>query len=173
MMKSKTSTPTPSNRVLAIDPGFDRIGVAVMEKVESKEHILFSDCIATDRLLTQEKRLEQIGIAVRKIIENYSPSMLALEKLFFNQNITTALRVAEARGVILYEAAQHEIEIFEYSPQSIKLAVTGYGKAGKREIALMVKRLTGLVPRSKHDDELDAVAVGITHLALIKHIWYK
>jgi crossover junction endodeoxyribonuclease RuvC len=153
------------NRILAIDPGFDRVGIAVMEKVDSKEKIIYSDCVETDRKAVQAERLRQIGEAVRKVIEKYKPKELAIEKLFFNQNITTGIRVAEARGVMLYEAARGGLEVFEYNPQQIKMAVTGYGKASKPDLLRMVKRLTALKPATKHDDEIDAVGVGITHLA--------
>lgn len=156
-------------RVLAIDPGFDRLGVAVMEKGR-KEEILYSTCLVTDRKETPAERLRFLGEGLRKIIEKYSPAALAIEKLFFNQNITTALRVAEARGVILYEAARGGLEIFEYSPQAVKIAVTGYGKASKADVARMVTRLVTLKSKPEFDDEIDAIAMGITHLATQKRI---
>ncbi|MBX4189576.1 crossover junction endodeoxyribonuclease RuvC [Candidatus Parcubacteria bacterium] len=171
MKKSKTSTPTPSNpRVLAIDPGFDRMGVAVMEKGKDKEHVLFSTCIETHRKASQEVRLAQIGATLRDVIIEYGPETLALEKLFFNQNITTGIRVAEARGVVLYEAALAGMAVFEYAPQEVKVAVTGYGKATKSDLIRMTMRLLGLTKKPKFDDEIDAIAVGITHLASYRSI---
>src|SRR3989338_4112720 len=122
MMKSKKST-RMLNRVLAIDPGFDRIGVAILDK----KKVLYSQCIETNRKLPHEERLLDIGDGVRKIIKKWKPNVLAIESLFFNQNITNALKVSEARGLIIYEAVQAELKIFEYSPQEIKIAVTGYG----------------------------------------------
>lgn len=154
--------------VLGIDPGFDRIGVAILDK----ERVLYSHCIETDRKSSHEKRLLQIGDSVKKIIDKWQPTHLAIEQLFFNQNITNALKVSEARGVILYEAAQAGLEICEYSPQAIKIAVTGYGKADKNQVENMVRRLVN-VHNSKGkmlDDELDAIAVCITHLASQKGI---
>lgn len=173
MMKSRTSTQTPNNRVLAIDPGFDRVGVAVMEKLGGKEIVIYSNCIETNRKATTAERLQTIGDSIRETISEFSPTELAIEKLFFNQNITTALRVAEARGVILCEAARGKLEVFEYSPQAVKLAVTGYGKASKPDVKRLLTRLLVFIPKSKHDDEMDAVAMGITHLASRKGIWYK
>lgn len=149
--------------ILAIDPGFDRIGVAILRADE----VLFSTCIETNRKLPHEERLLDIGESVRKIIKKWKPSFLAIESLFFNQNITNALKVSEARGVIIYEAIQAGLEICEYSPQAVKIAITGYGKADKRQIATMLQRLVKLPRKSSKrlDDEIDAIALGITHLA--------
>lgn len=164
-MKFKTSTPTP-HKVLAVDPGFDRIGVAVLSKESGKEVLLFSQCIRTNPKEKREKRLLEIGLHIKNIISEWKPDMLAIETLFFNQNISSGLGVAEARGVIIYEAMQKGLEICEYSPQAIKIAVTGYGKATKPQIESMVARLLTLPKGDKRlDDELDAIAVGITHLA--------
>lgn len=166
MMKSKMSIPMQS-RVLAVDPGFDRVGLAVLEKENSKEKLLFSSCIETDRKAPHHIRLDQIGNEVQRVIKKWEPTHLAIENLFFNQNTTNAIKVAEARGVIVYEAARANLEISEYGPQAIKIAVTGYGKADKAQVALMVEKLVK-IPNSKAkmlDDELDAIAVGITHLA--------
>ena len=151
------------NRILGIDPGFDRIGVAVLEA----EMVLFSNCIETNRKLLHAERLLEIGEGVRKVIKKWKPMTLAIESQFFNQNITNALKVSEARGVIIYEAARAGLQIYEYSPQAIKIAVTGYGKADKTQVENMVEKLVK-IPSSKSkklDDELDAIAVCITCLA--------
>jgi crossover junction endodeoxyribonuclease RuvC len=167
MMKSKTSTPTPSKRVLGIDPGFDRIGVAIME--ENK--VIFSHCIETDRKSSHQERLQHIGSEIKRFIKDWEPDTLAIESLFFNQNATNALKVSEARGVILYEGVCGGLQIFEYSPQAIKIAVTGYGKADKKQVESMISRLVKLPEKVKRlDDELDAVALCITHLASVKAI---
>ena len=170
MKRSKTSTRMQSNKecVLAIDPGFDRVGVAILIKENNKEKLLFSKCVETNRKEPQAKRLEQIGEEIKKIIKKWKPETLAIEKLFFNQNTTSAIRVAEARGVIIYESVCADLEIHEYSPQEIKLAVTGYGKAAKNEVQNMAMRLLGLSIKSKYDDEADAIALGLTHLASYK-----
>ncbi|MSR87794.1 MAG: crossover junction endodeoxyribonuclease RuvC [Candidatus Zambryskibacteria bacterium] len=162
-----------SNKVLAIDPGFDRVGIAVLEKDE----VLYSDCIETSRKLPHAERLLEIGTAVKAVIKKWRPECLAIESLFFNKNITNALKVSEARGVILYEASVARLEIYEYSPQAVKIAVTGYGKADKRQVGEMVRKLVKFsTPSGKDskvktlDDELDAIALGITHLASTKRV---
>ena len=155
--------------VLGIDPGFDRIGVAILEKDE----VLFSTCIETDRKLPHSERLLDIGEGVRDVIKKWHPASLAIENLFFNQNTTNALKVSEARGVIMYEAARAGLDVYEYSPQAIKIAVTGYGKADKKQVENMLKRLVE-IPKDKArklDDELDAIALCITHLASRRAIW--
>ena len=168
MTKSRMSTPTLNKIVLGVDPGFDRIGIAILEK----DQVLFSDCIETERKRSHPQRLLEIGVEIRRIIKKWKPTTLAIESLFFNQNITNALKVSEARGVIIYEAVQAGLEIFEYSPQAIKIAVTGYGKTHKTQMATMVKKLVTLPEKSSKrlDDEVDAIALCITHLATKKSI---
>lgn len=166
-MTAKTSNLPTYRRVLAVDPGFDRVGIAVLED----DNLLFSDCVITNRKKSHEKRLLEIGEAVRKVIKKWQPNCLAIEKLFFNQNISTAIKVAEARGVVAYESSRAGLTMFEYGPQTIKVAVTGYGKAAKPQVQNMVERLLKLDKSEKKlDDEVDAIAVGITHLACIRDI---
>ncbi len=162
------SIPTRSKTVLGIDPGFDRVGVAILDE----DKVLYSCCIETDRELLHAERLFEIGTAIKKIIKTWKPAALAIESLFFNQNITNALKVSEARGVILYEASMAGLKTYEYSPQAVKIAVTGYGKADKIQMEMMVRRLVNLPKKSSKrlDDEVDAIALGITHLATKKSI---
>jgi crossover junction endodeoxyribonuclease RuvC len=152
-----------SLNVLAVDPGFDRVGIAILDK----DKLLYSHCLETNRGLPHHERLLEIGKTIQKVIEKWHPVSLAIESLFFNQNITNALKVSEARGVIMYEASRAGLEVYEYSPQAIKIAVTGYGKADKKQMEIMVKKLIKLPQKSsgRLDDEMDAIAVGITHLA--------
>ena len=164
MTKSKTSS-LMQNRILGIDPGFDRVGVAILSGGSSKQELLYSTCILTDKKDSHADRLLTVGVGIQKIIEEWKPTALGIEKLFFNQNVKTALKVAEARGVIIYEAVSHGLLIFEYSPQEIKIATTGYGKAAKGDVERMVLKLINLKKPPKFDDETDAIAVGITHLA--------
>jgi crossover junction endodeoxyribonuclease RuvC len=178
MRKSRTYTPMPSksiarNVVLGVDPGFDRVGVAVISRENGKEILLYSACISTNRKENQSERLVFIGREIKKIIQDWNPTTLCIEKLFFNQNITTALRVAEARGVILYEAENAGLDVFEYNPQQIKIAVTGYGKAGKPQMQNMVMKLLSVKSKPKFDDEADAWAVALTHLAHHRDIIHK
>ena len=152
-------------RVLAIDPGYDRIGVAVMEKKDNKEILLFSECVQTDKKADLSRRLFELGEKIEIIIATYKPSAIGIETLFFNTNQKTGIGVAQARGIILFLAQKAGCEVFEFGPQEIKVAVTGYGKSDKTAVIDMVKRLVANVPEKAHDDEYDAIAVGITCLA--------
>jgi len=161
-----------SEIVLAVDPGFGRIGLAVMKLEQNRSKLLFSRCLETDLKKARSERLFLIGREIENVIKKWHPETLAIETLFFNTNTTSAIGVAEARGVIIYEAVKAEMKIFEYGPQTIKIAVTGYGKADKIQMADMVKKLVNLPEKTSKrlDDEVDAIAVGITHLATKKGI---
>ena len=153
------------NRVLGIDPGFDRIGVAVLEE----DKVLFSGCVETNRKLPHQERLLEIGCAIEAIIKKWKPADMAIESLFFNKSVNNALKVAEARGVALYEVAKAGLGVYEYSPQAVKIAVTGYGKADKIQVGNMVRRMVKIGrDRKILDDEMDAIALCITHLATHK-----
>lgn len=152
-------------RVIGIDPGYDRLGVAILEFENGKESLLFSTCIETDKKLNLNERLFTIGNQLTKIIKEYQPDTLAIETIFFNQNRKTAIGVAEARGLIIYLAQQNNCQVYEFGPQEIKIAVTGYGKSDKSAVIDMVKRLVINVPETALDDEYDAIAVSITCLA--------
>lgn len=157
-----------SETVLAIDPGFDRVGVAIICREKGKEKLLHSECIVTNKKDKHADRLLVVGSSIKKIIKEWRPESLAIERLFFNKNITNALGVAEARGVIIYEASAASLSIYEYSPQEIKVATTGYGKASKPEVERMVLKIMNMPKAPKFDDETDAIAIGITHLASYK-----
>lgn len=152
-------------KVLAIDPGYERLGVAVIEKTSSKETLLFSDCIQTPAKDEHSKRLSSIGEQISAIIKKFSPEALSIETLFFKNNAKTAMKVAEARGVIIYEAKRAGLEIAEFSPLQIKIAVTGYGKSEKNQVVFMVKKLIEIKTVPKYDDEYDAIAAGLTFFA--------
>lgn len=155
-------------KVLAIDPGYDRLGIAVLEKQKGTEIALFSACAVTDKKLPHHERLAHIGREVKKAIAEWEPEALAIETLFLFSNQKTAMKVAEARGVILYEAALAGLSVFEYTPLQIKIAVTGYGRSDKRQVTEMVKKLISLSTRKRLDDEYDALAIGLTCLATEK-----
>lgn len=149
-------------KILGIDPGFERVGVAVLEKEKNKETLLYSDCIKTSASLPFNKRLTLIGEGVRKIIDEYKPDVLAIETLLFNNNQKTAMMVAEARGVMIYEATWKKLDLCEYTPLQIKIAVTGYGRADKKQVEIMVKQLINIEKEVKYDDEIDAIAICLT-----------
>jgi crossover junction endodeoxyribonuclease RuvC len=152
-------------RVISVDPGYDRLGVAVLELSDGKEKLIHSTCIETDKKQTLNDRILYIGREFEKIINNHSPDTLGIETIFFNKNVKTAIGVAQARGVVIYIAQTHDCRVYEFGPQEIKIAVTGYGKSDKNAVIDMVKRLVDNVPDKALDDEYDAIAVGITCLA--------
>lgn len=151
-------------RIISIDPGYERLGIAVLEKNE-KEKLIFSECFKTKASLPFVERLELVGREVARIIEEYSPSALSIENLFLETNQKTAMRVSETRGAILYQARLSSLEIYEYTPLQIKVATTGYGKATKSQVISMVKKLISGAELIKQDDEMDAIAIGLTHFA--------
>ncbi len=153
-------------KILAIDPGYERVGIAVLEKETlGKERLLFSECFKTSSKLSLDERLFLIGTEIEKVIGEFTPDILAIEKLFFTNNQKTALSVSEARGVIIYTAKKAGLSVREFTPNEIKVAVTGYGKAEKKDIAFMLPKLIEIDIGEKKDDELDAIAVGLTAFA--------
>jgi len=156
--------------IIAIDPGYERVGIAILEKSTSKEILLFSECFKTLATESHEKRLLQIGTEISNLITKYKPEALAIENLFFKNNAKTVMKVSEARGVMLYEAAKNDLPVSEFTPLQIKVAVTGYGKSEKSQVIEMVKRLIKIDKIIKHDDEYDAIAAGLTFFASINSI---
>lgn len=155
-------------RVIGVDPGYDRLGVAVLEYDETgKETVVFSTCIETDKTTSLPERLLALGSEFEHVLDTHQPESLAIETLFFNQNRTTAIGVAAARGVVMYAAQKKKCTVYEYGPQEVKVAVTGYGKSDKNAVTMMVGRLVSNVPKDALDDEYDAIAVAVTCLASI------
>ncbi len=155
-------------RILAIDPGYDRLGIAVIEGNASRPTLIWSDCVIPDKG-KRENRLAHVSRAITDAIKEYAPDALAIETLFFNANIKTAVGVAEARGAILAAAGLAHIPVIECSPQQVKLAVAGHGGASKADVARMIPQLLSLPKKKRLDDELDAIAIGITALAFGPH----
>jgi len=147
--------------VIAIDPGYDRVGVAVFTETKELAH---SECITPSSTVFTE-RLFEIKRRIQELIHEFAPSALALETLFFSTNRKTAIKVAEARGVIVLAAAELSLPVYEYSPQEVKIAVTGNGAADKTSVTKMVERLVELGDTKRLDDELDAIALGMAHQA--------
>jgi crossover junction endodeoxyribonuclease RuvC len=153
-------------RILGIDPGFDRLGVCILDKKGNKESLVFSTCITTSKKDSFEKRLVAIGKELEDILKKYTPNELAIETLFFTNNQKTIITVAEVRGICIYLSYKNNVELFEYSPPQIKLAIAGHGKASKEDIALMVpKILKQPLLIDTLDDEIDAIAIALTHSA--------
>ncbi|MCK9379365.1 MAG: crossover junction endodeoxyribonuclease RuvC [Candidatus Moranbacteria bacterium] len=148
--------------ILGIDPGFDRMGCAVLEKTKNGEKLVYSTCLTSDRKAPYEKRLLSLGEKLEKIMNKYKPDITTVEKLFLFKNQKTIMGVAEARGMVLYLAAKKNICIKEFTPLEIKMALTGYGRAEKSQVQSMVKAILKLEKKVKFDDEMDAIACAIT-----------
>ena len=158
-------------KVLAIDPGYERLGIAVLEKDRGngKETWLHSETFRTLGTTEFVDRLNEIGRRLEYLIEIYKPEALAIENLFLSNNQKTAMRVAEVRGAILYICRSSGLEVFEYTPLQIKTAVGGHGRADKSAVIDMTQKLIQ-IPKAEAgskrlDDEYDAIACGLTHFA--------
>ena len=152
-------------RILSIDPGYERLGVAVLEKYKNKEVLLFSECFKTSKELPFEERLVLIGERIDEILNHFSPTALCIENLFISNNQKTAMRVSEVRGTILFLCKKHGLLIKELTPLQIKLAVTGDGKSTKEQMIKMVTLLVPSLNKKSQDDEFDAIAIGLAFFA--------
>lgn len=161
-------TKPPKTIVLSIDPGYDRVGWAIGETRGSNYSLITSECIQTNRKLDVFARYQQITAGLEEILKTYSPTEAAVETLFFSVNRKTAMRVSEARGVIISSLLNSGLEIFEYNPGEIKLAITGYGRADKQAVTKMVQMQTGQDHGKLLDDAIDAIAIGMTHALTLK-----
>ncbi len=149
--------------ILGIDPGYAIVGFGVLEKNRGEPRLVACGAINTPAGLALPKRLLQISQDMTALIAQFSPDVMAVEKLYFGNNVTTGIGVAQARGVLLAEAARAGIPIYEYDPSQVKLAVTGYGKAEKHQVMDMTKRILKLAAVPKPDDAADAVAIALCH----------
>ena len=147
--------PISSKKILGIDPGYGRMGYAILESGK----LVKAGCLETSKDSAYEDRLQEIGRRFSELLKEHKPDALAVEKLFLNTNQKTAMRVAEARGAILYLA--NGMKIAEFSPPEVKLAVCGYGRADKAQVARMIK-LIFKTDDSLNDDALDAIAIAFT-----------
>jgi len=152
-------------RVMGIDPGMTLTGYGLVEEAKGVQRYIASGCIDTQKYKTDTERLNAIFDNINYFIEQYQPEALILEKIFFNKNVTTAIRIGEARGVIMLAASRHGIDVYEYTPLEIKQVVAGYGKASKQQVEKMVKLQLKLQNEFKYDDESDALAVCLCYLA--------
>lgn len=152
-------------KVIAIDPGYDRCGIAILEIVDNKEVVVFSECSMTNKSESLSQRIFAVGQRINELIVEYQPQAMAIEELFFSKNTKTAMDVSQARGVIAFVGSTHGLPIHEFTPNQIKVAVTGYGSAKKEDVYFMVNKLIVLKEGTNQDDEIDAIAVGLTFLA--------
>lgn len=149
--------------ILGIDPGLAIVGYGVIEYKNGRFRTLAYGAITTPAHTPVEKRLALIFRDLTALIKKYKPDEMAVEELFFTNNITTGIAVAEARGVILLAAETNGLPVFEYTPLQVKQAVVGYGKAEKKQVLLMVQTILALAKMPKLDDTADALAIAICH----------
>ncbi len=158
-------------RILGIDPGTAIIGYGMVEcargEVASGNHHAFYGCITTEKDRTADRRLSDLFDGMTNLLRTYKPDIIAIEKLFFARNVTTAMAVGEARGVILLAAQQAGVETVGYTPMQVKQQVTGYGKAEKKQVKEMIKKILSLeAEHIKTDDAWDAIGIALTHCYL-------
>jgi len=150
-------------RILGIDPGYAIVGYGIVEQNGMNFSVVSHGAVTTCAKEQFQKRLKCIYEDISFLIEKYKPDCVSIEKLYFNTNTTTAIDVAQARGVILLAAVNHGLPVFEYTPLQVKQAVTGYGRAEKHQVMEMVKSLLKLKAVPKPDDTADALALAICH----------
>ena len=148
--------------ILGIDPGFGRLGYAILEKTQGNPKLLATDTIETTKDTSHPERLRELSLRLENIFTEHKPAIVSLERIFFTSNQKTIVPVAEARGIVLLTAAIFGIKVYEYTPPEIKLAVTGSGKADKKAIKKMVQATLRLERLPRHDDATDAIAIALT-----------
>lgn len=150
-------------RIIGIDPGYAIVGFGILDYENSRFRAVDYGAITTDKDTPFNDRLTEIYSDLCYVLDKYKPEFMSIEKLYFQNNQKTAIDVAEARGVILLAANQRRIEIYEYTPLQVKQSITGYGKAVKKQVQDMTKRVLGLSEVPKPDDTADALAMAICH----------
>ena len=150
-------------RILGIDPGYGITGFGVIEAERGKSTLIQCGAITTPAGMDFSARLEIIYQDMRQLLEAVKPDAVAIEELFFGQNVTTGIGVAQARGVVLLAIRQAGLEVTSYKPMQVKQAVVGYGNATKHQVQDMTKRLLGLSAMPKPDDAADAIAIALCH----------
>ncbi len=150
-------------RILGIDPGFAITGYSVIDYIGNKFKLITSGAITTEAGLAFPTRLTIIYDELSEIIHKYNPEVISVEELFFNQNIKTAINVAQARGIVLVVGCKNSIPTYEYTPLQIKQAVVGYGRAEKKQVQQMVKAILNVKEVPKLDDITDSMAAAICH----------
>lgn len=155
-------------KIIGIDPGTGITGFGVIEVNGNKYKLIDAGVIRTKAHTPDNERLQTIYENITEVIEEHKPNIMSIEKLFFQRNVTTAMSVSQARGVLLLAGEQNKLEIHEYTPLQIKQSITGYGKAEKQQVQEMVKVLLGLKEVPKPDDCADALAAALVHASTIR-----
>ncbi|MBP9816204.1 crossover junction endodeoxyribonuclease RuvC [Candidatus Woesebacteria bacterium] len=157
-------------RILACDSGVERTGYAVLDTDKKNVFLTEYNCIFTHKSKPLTKRLEELSIKLNELIEQYSPEIIVIEKLFFTNNQTTGIMVAQAQGVLLMLAGKYDIKVEFLTPTQIKHTVTGYGKSDKKGIQKMLRLLLNLETDPQPDDVTDAIACGYAYCTINKLI---
>lgn len=157
-------------RIIGIDPGTGILGFGVVDVTKNKFRLITAGVITTPAHTPIDERLEEIFDGLTEIIAETKPEVMSIEKLFFSQNVTTAISVAQARGVAMLTGRRARLPIAEYTPQQIKQTMTGYGKADKRQVQEMVRLQLGLTEVPKPDDCADALGAAITHAMMTRNM---
>ena len=160
-------------RILGIDPGLATIGFAILDSNRGKNHLVQCGVVTTPAHTRLSDRLLTVHTDLTELIGTYHPDVVSIEELFFNTNITTGISVAHSRGVILLACRSAGLEIYEYTPLQVKDAVVGYGRAEKKQVMDMVRRLCDLKEPPKPDDAADAVALALCHARSFTSIMYR
>lgn len=157
-------------KILGIDPGTATTGFGLITKEGPKITKIDCGVISTSKDLDMPKRLSILFNDLQEIVQTHKPDVMSVEKLFFTNNITTAMTVSQARGIVLLVASQNNIPIAEYTPLQVKMSATGYGKATKKQVQEMVKKILKLSAIPKPDDAADALAIAICHSANVTDV---
>ncbi|MFW5853525.1 MAG: crossover junction endodeoxyribonuclease RuvC [Patescibacteria group bacterium] len=157
------------NKIIGIDPGYDRLGWAILKKEKNKPEIIDSGCFTTDKKEDFNQRLKSVGLFFESLIKKHQPDLVVLESIIFNQSRNTAIGVIEVKGIIKFLACQNNISTEEYTPLEAKKIITGYGRAEKNQVIKTIQQITDIKKPVKYDDEFDAIMIALTGLALAKY----
>lgn len=162
-MRESTAGRRPVTRILGLDPGLARLGFGVLDCAGGKFRVVAAGTFESGKDLGTGERLVRLHRLLDRLVKKHKPTVAALEALFFSKNVKTAMQVGEARGVCLFLLGKRGVPVFEYKPNEVKRAVTGYGLADKRQVQRMVQAILGLKEPPRPDDTADALAVALTH----------
>ena len=160
-------------RILGIDPGIATVGFGVIDADRGKQKYVTCGIISTPAHTALSSRLDQIYTDLAELFDSLRPDAISIEELFFNTNITTGIAVAHGRGVILLAAYRHKIPVYEYTPLQVKQAVVGYGRAEKKQVIDMVRRILSMPSPPKPDDAADALAMALCHARSATSLLYR
>ena len=154
----------PNRRILGVDPGLTRCGLAVIEELPGRKvEAVFFDTVSSSAETALEVRIAEIANSIEELIQTHSPDVIAIERVFAQANLRSVMGVAQISGVVLYLAAKHGIPVHFHTPSEVKAAVTGSGRAAKAQIGIAVAKILGLTEAPKPADTADALAIAITH----------